>query len=108
GTRRAGLSKVTRAPVGESARLVSHPRLEQLAAHGHRVGVGPSGPALMPDLDGLANEPRSARRHRTADGDALVHQRRNRDVPALSHAAKSHRIGHAHFAEETLVELGLA
>ena len=71
------------------------------------MGGGVPLPALLPDLDRFRHRTAAAPGDRAADGDPLVHQRRDRDTPSLALAADASRVGHPHVGEEDLVELGL-
>ena len=72
------------------------------------MGGGVPPPTLVPDLDRLGYRASAAPGDRTADGDPLVHQRRDRDAPSLALAPDASRVGHPHIREEDLVEFGFA
>ena len=54
------------------------------------------------------DDSRAARIYLTADRDALVHERRQRDVPAFAGVAEAFGVGDANIGHVDLVEFGLA
>src|SRR5262249_39367726 len=63
---------------------------------------------LLPLRDRGTDHPRPPGRHLAPDRDALVHQRRERDVPALADIAEAFAVGDPDAGHVDLVELGFA
>ncbi len=64
-------------------------------------------PAFLPDPNGLTDQSPTPPGHCAADGDALVHERRDRDAPTLTFVTDARTVGDMDVGEEDLVELGL-
>ena len=85
-----------------SARIHSFITSSRVAASLRSLGQ------VAPHLDQRGDRARALRRDRAADRDPLVHQRGQRDPPAVAGLAEQLGVGDAGVGEEDLVELGLA
>ena len=105
GPGRALLADLRRADVGEPVDLGLDPEPGELVT----VGAAHRRPCVL--LVHVAHErdqARTLRVHLAADRHPLVHERRERHVPALADVAEPLAVGDAHVGEVHLVELGLA
>ncbi len=77
---------------------------------GERVGVAAvlEQAALGGGVDQVVEQLAQADLQDEAEPGALVHQRRERDLPAVADAADDVRVGDPRLLDEELVELGLA